>query len=494
MRAALARCALASAAAAALACAPREAAANGRMPGASQLLFSPTDPNLVILRVTFGILVSQDAGATWSWMCEAAVPNIPKEYDPMLGLTANGSLVATVLVSLDRTPDLGCTWTPLACPIPQLSFVDVAVRPNAPHSVIALGATPSTRFGTDAGITCPGTGIDAGADAGSVYANQVLESTDDGANWSLLGTSIDPRALVTTVDAAASDPDRLYVSAFRDDVNEEGGLTRFASIYVSLDRGQHWTERRVPLDPAERAVYIAAIDPTNADRLYVRTAGGPAYGSRLLVSDDAAASFQSVLTLNAAMLGFALSQDGLKVYAGSMKDGLYAASRASLTFAKTSSISVACLATHGDEVWACSNEQSGFLVGVSKDAWKAEGATFTPKLHLCAIQSAIACPASAPGAVCAGEPLVELPSRLSCPTDAGAGAGDAEAGAIDEDAAAGGPVIPIGQPEKPSCGCAIRWNAGIAGFGLTAAIGAATVLRRRRRKSNEEKRMTNSDF
>ena len=108
------------------------------------------------------------------------------------------------------------------------------------------------------------------------------------------------------------------------------------------------------------------------------------------------------------MLGFALSQDGLKVYAGSLEDGLHMASRDSLTFTKRSTQSIACLATHGSDVWACSKEQSGFLAGVSSD----DGATFTPKLHLCGIQAPITCPAGSMGAACTGAEFAALPGRL----------------------------------------------------------------------------------
>ena len=37
---------------------------------------------------------------------------------------------------------------------------------------------------------------------------------------------------------------------------------------------------------------------------------------------------------------------------------------------------VQCLATRGDELWTCSAEVSGFVLGVSTD----DGATFTAKL------------------------------------------------------------------------------------------------------------------
>ena len=74
--------------------------------------------------------------------------------------------------------------------------------------------------------------------------------------------------VVETVEVARSDAQRLYVSAVRgEDAQREG------FVLTSKDRGAHWTTHKVPLDAAERTPFLAAVDPQNADRVYVRTAG-----------------------------------------------------------------------------------------------------------------------------------------------------------------------------------------------------------------------------
>ncbi len=96
-----------------LAAPPREARANGRLPTASQLLFSPSDPSLILLRTTFGILVSHDGGATWDWLCEAALGIASSQIiDPNVGITANGTVVAGFLDTLLISPNTGCDWAP----------------------------------------------------------------------------------------------------------------------------------------------------------------------------------------------------------------------------------------------------------------------------------------------------------------------------------------------------------------------------------------------
>jgi hypothetical protein len=335
-------------------------------------------------------------------------------------------------------------------------IADIAVRPDA-HAVVALTSTVSD-------------------DAGTRHS-QVLQSADDGAHWTALGVPLAPDLLVTTIEVAASDPHRLYVSATRG-----FGPTRTASLYVSDDEGATWIERPTPGDPGyESSIYIGGVDPFDADRVYVRTIRslpGP-QPSRLLVTTDAGQSFQSVLALRDPMLGFALSSDGSKVYAGSVADGLFVGDRATMAFSHRSSIHVHCLASRGSELWACSDRlsggvdasasQSGFLAGVSTD----DGANFTPRLHIDSVQSPVACGVSAQSsfacgadanaAQCSGEPFTRLCAAFGCQGDAGVASG-----------AAGAAV------GSSSCRCAFARDRGMAAADLVALAALAAAAKRRR--------------
>ncbi|HEV3193829.1 MAG TPA: hypothetical protein VGY54_25160 [Polyangiaceae bacterium] len=384
---------LAAASAAALLLTTPVAFANGRFPASNQLLFSPSDANLVVLRATFGIVISHDGGATWRWLCEDVLGvSSSTTVDPLLGLTASGGIVAAPLLTngLAVSGDTGCNWSTATGPLANQLVKDFAVRREAPDIVVALTSAYSQ---------------DAGPEGGPGYVQQTYQSINDGADWSAIGTPIDPTALATTIEVAPSDAARLYVSAVRG-----ADATRAASLFVSTSGGADWIERPVALDSAnETAIYIAAVDPTSADRVYLRTAGSTAgKASRLLVTNDAGLTFAEVLKLSGQMLGFALSPDGAKVYAGSAEQGLFIATRDGLSFHNTSTIHVQCLATRGTELWACSDEASGFIAGVSID----DGATFKSKLHLVA-QPLIACSADAAATVqCGGASLRALCQSL----------------------------------------------------------------------------------
>jgi len=373
------------------------ATANGRFPAANRILLSPSNPDLVIVRATYGILPSFDHGGTWRFLCEDVL-GLPQSAssDPALGLTASGALVAGLLLpaGLDVSADTGCNWSCAGGLLANEMIADVVVRPDSPHTVLALTAT--VYFD----------------DAGGGQHSQVVQSSDDGSHWAAVGTPIDPRYLVTTLEVAPSDAHRLYVSA-------ANGFapTRNAVLFVSAPDGT-WIPRPVPLDARyETNIYIGGVDPSDADRVYIRTDGDR---SRLLVTTDAGQSFAAVLNLTGPMLGFALSPDGAKIYAGSVEDGLFAGDRTSMAFARQSPVRVRCLATRGSELWACSDESSGFFAGVSTD----QGVTFTPKLHPDSVQAPIACAVSAQGpygcgadanaAQCSGPPYERICATLGC--------------------------------------------------------------------------------
>ncbi len=355
------------------------------------------------------------------------------------------------------SPDTGCSWT-AARPLQGQFVKDVAVQSNAAHSALAITATYST---------------DAAGDAGAGYVQQVFQSTDDGATWSPLGAPLAPNALVTSIEAAAGDPARLYVSAFRDPLGgAANGGARTAVLFASSDGGAHWTERPVPFDPTtETAAYIAAVDPVDADRVYVRTSGT----SRLLVTTDGGQSFQVALSLTSQMLGFALSSDGSTVYVGSKEQGLFVAPRSALSFRNVSAIHVECLATHGADLWACADEPSGFIAGVSQD----DGATFTAKLHLAGIRAPLACEsADAAAARCSGAPFEQLCASLaSCPPESGSAGPSVDGGTFGA------------QPNaRGTGGCSTARGDGAAAIGAVLALAAIASTRRRSAKGSRSAR------
>jgi hypothetical protein len=372
--------------------APEEAFANGRIPRSNQIVFAPNRADTLLLRTTFGVLFSRDRGAHWDWICETGM-QYSGSQDPLYTILANGTIAATAIEGLILGEPAACNFRLAKGELMGRTFVDLSSAKNAPTSMVAL------------------TGDFLGAsDAGFQFRSDIFRSDDSGQSFTKISSSLDPSILTQTIDLAPSNPDVLYVSGTRGDQTPTGVFLR------SDDRGASWQEYPITLVNREIGPFIAAVDPNNHKRVYVRTAGASAsLAARLLVTDDGGETFREVFRLKEEMPGFALSQNGGTVYLGGPADGLWKASAQDLVFRKVSDVQVQCLATRprpsaadsggGDEVrdggstgeggggsteelFACSNEISGFLLGRSLD----EGTTFQGFLRFRDIRGPLACP------------------------------------------------------------------------------------------------------
>jgi hypothetical protein len=435
-----------------------EARGNGRFPAASQLVGSPRDPSFLALRTTFGILVSHDGGKAWDWICETAIGYGGTVQDPPLGMMQLG-LVAGTTRGLAASLDDGCSWS-FALDEP---VIDLVVRRDDTHAALVL----TSRY------VAPG---DSGL---NTYSAKVFATRDDGAHWAEQGGAIDPGVLVETIEIAASDPHRVYLSGARETIAADGAIAPVGVIYTSMDDGAHYVKSEIALDAAsESAPFISAVDPANADRLYVRVKG--THGSRVLVSDDAGKTFRTVFTGAGDLLGFALSGDGAMIYVGGPKDGLLAASRTALSFEKRSSTPVQCLAAMGNTLYACTSDSRGYA-GQSLQVSTDDGATLVPMFHLSCVRGALGCPAASPTAACASNFSSTVGSILGpsqcdggviAPADGGSAADAAGGGDVASEDAGGAGSDANGRGSAHDGGC----GAGGGGAGSTAISAFALLL------------------
>jgi hypothetical protein len=457
--------------------------ANGRYPAANQLVISPVDPHLLVLRSTFGVLVSRDAGAHWDWVCEDAIGfgEAGTDEDPAIGVTQSAAILAGTQEGLTVSPDTGCSWSF----VPNVSqwAVDVSVRRDQPASALAL----SRSFYGNVG------------DGGTTFSPALFSTVDNGATWAPYGAPLDPRIAAETVDSAPSDHRYVYVSGFLVVAGIPQGL-----LLASVDDGATWTPYQVPIDPlADIDVLIGGVDPTNPLRVYLRVVRTT--GSQLVVTDDGGKTFRTVLTTTVGMPGFAISPDGSKVYLGG-DDGVRVAPSATLTFTKVSDQTVGCLAASQTTLYACASlvDSSSYVLAASTD----DGATFAPILHMCDIRGPLACGPGTSEEVCVGEwPLQREsiapdagPTGCPPPQEAGAESGS-EGGVADAgtDVDAGEPADASsdagqpGEPHKGGCSCG---TVGIAGTVVDACLAPLLVTglmfalqtRRRKRQPKAERR------
>lgn len=464
LRARLQRAAtLAAAVTSALAALPSPAAANGVFPAADQIVFDPSDPARAVARMTYGLLTTRDGGATWHWICERAVG-----YDdtdgvyPPIAMAAGGRVLAGLRNGIAIGTEGGCGWAS-AVELAGQEVIDLSVRQGDPSHVVAV--------------------------AGGV-GPRLWVSRDGGASWAVAGAPMPPGFHARTIDVAPSDPRRVYVSGL---VNTDGTVQ--GALVRSVDGGETWEAAVVPGSTTARAPYIAGIDPSDADVLYVRLAGAP--GS-LLVSMDGGATFDAVFETEGFVRAFAISPDGATVAVGSDIDGVWRAPSSTLDFEKVSSVAPRCFAWTQAGLHACATEfLDGFTIGRSVDG----GATFETLLRQPCLRGPLVCAAGTPtGDLCPWDwPRIALMTgHEDCAPDAGLPDGESDAGTATSGAAGTGgatavsgggssqaPASPGSEPRLGDGGCGCRTGGESKGWAsaLAAAVLAAAAVARRQRRT-----------
>ena len=333
------------------------ARANGRMPGATELSLSGSDPSYLLARATYGLVQSFDRGASWSWICEQAI-DVSGETDPPLAPTADGSLIllpltGSTLISRDR----GCSWSSVPGPLQDRKAVDLTHDPGDHGRVLVVTSTVDT-IDSQGLIT---------------YENVLVETRDSGARWSEIG-KLRSDFKIETIEVAASDPRRIYVSGTASENPLIGVIER------SEDGGQTWVRTTLDLPPTSGSLFISAIDPHRPDRLWVRVpANGDRFGlfpAMLLMSNDKGASFAMLAGTTRGMLGFALSPDGTQLSYGGPADGLFVGpADGGGEFVHVSDLSVRCVRWTESGMYVCGTEPNDpFSIGISTDS----GASFQP--------------------------------------------------------------------------------------------------------------------
>jgi hypothetical protein len=363
-----------------------------------------------------GYFVTTDAGATWSWMCEAGVGYDDEEVYPGALLKSGTLVVSTGFGGVAASAD-GCGFSPWL-PSEQPFIADVRHSPIASAAVLALEARAE----------------------GEAFVNQLWQSSD-GFRWQALGEPFAPEVLASSF--AISNEGELYVG-----VSGPSG----AELWHSADLGQNWQESQVTAEAGVTLRVIGATGSGDAARVFVivdytQTEGLTVSGDRALASVDGGQNFSTLLQATGDLSSWSLSKDGARLAVGGHNDGIFVLEDAknltnTAVLPRVSYKPVHALAWGDDgRLYAAGHEATdGFSVGVSADA----GRIFEPLFALCQVQGPLACAAdSSVGSQCqsAGETgwdvRKEVASSTACTPPS-------------PEAAPNGPVTPDGSAAGPS--------------------------------------------
>lgn len=347
--------------------APSVAHADGAFPDAQSVLLPRDRPRQIILAATFGLVFSDDDGATWSYACEqAGATSLGMQYS--VGPPPEDRIYAVASSRAPVSADGGCTWQLAGGALAGTVVTDVFPDPTHAKRVFAIALS-----------------ADSGAPSSSVY-----RSLDGGLTYASASLVAPADATVTGVEAAASDATRIYATI------AQGTTVVNPSLARSEDGGDTWTT--VSLAAALGAVKpsLITVDPTDAQRVFLRLASGASglpTQEALAVTSDGGASWTTPLVLpGGTIMGFARLSGGALIVAATDAVGpvIYRSDDGGVTFAPTRvAFHPKGLAVRDDVVFVATSEFAGdgFALASSEDG----GKSWKPRLAFADISGVRAC-------------------------------------------------------------------------------------------------------
>ena len=270
--------------------APRPARANGAFPESYQLVLPADRPRQIVLATNFGLIISDDGAATWTWTCE-------RDATAMGSALRRGGAAAARPLLLDvdaRGPRL------LGRPLVHLGHVgrqpsttvlanDYFPDPTNPMRVYALGAKP------------------ASDDDGPAAGHRVGRRRHD---LRRRRSSRRPRGSRSRAcERARSARRTLYVSTY--------SIKGFhPTLQRSTDGGAHWTPIDVEPSIGANSFRIIAVDPGDARILTVRVIGTT--GESLAISRDGGMTFTKVVDVAGQLTGYVRLDSGTILVSGAL--------------------------------------------------------------------------------------------------------------------------------------------------------------------------------
>jgi photosystem II stability/assembly factor-like uncharacterized protein len=329
--------------------------AHAGLPETSNVNVRRGHPEDMLVGASFGVAISRDSGATWRWICRAAMGNGAWNPESYVWREA-GDILAATGEALLRSPDGGCSWSKHAS-FANLWVTGLAAHPTDDRVLYAITGRPSQN-------------------------NGVFRSDDGGETWA--PTALRRQGLILNgVRVSPGDPRRVYASG------EEGDRLL---LFRSDDGGATWHEYAQPLPELTRPydLVVVAVDPASADGVWVRVSSQAQ--THLLRSDDGGATLKPVHVLNEVFVNMDLSSDGGVAWVGTPTTFFRGPSSGPLEAMPLPSGN-ACVLRQGETLLACgSSWVHDWALARSTD----QGTTWDPIFGLDEIQGPHQCPQGTP--------------------------------------------------------------------------------------------------
>src|SRR4051812_26603933 len=206
------------------------AKANGAFPDEFSVHLPADAPHRVLMGTNFGLVVSEDDGASWRYACEPYIVGAVSNAI-LYQMATDGTVFAASLGGLTRSSDRGCTWSRSGGMVAALSISDFFIDPNDATFILAIASNAN------------GSGIYSSHDGGSTFGSALYTTADQ----------------LNGVEIARSERGVVYATSAGSNV----------TLLRSADFGANWTPTDLKLAPGTIA-RLAAIDPADANIVYLR--------------------------------------------------------------------------------------------------------------------------------------------------------------------------------------------------------------------------------
>jgi hypothetical protein len=352
--------------------------ANGAFPDELSVQFPLDAPHRILLGTNFGMLISEDDGATWRYTCEPYVTTGSLSAAALSGAnvlmyqaTADGALLeASVDVRRSaRGTDLGCGW-PVSTFTPANPIVtDIFAAQSDPNLVLAITGTTSGTF--------------------------LVASHDGGRTFGPTPLNTDRFSVLSGVEVARSNASVVYATVLHSgNGTDDPGK---ATLRRSDDGGTTWPDSSSfvipsPTPPATPQPLILAVDPQDSSIVYLRLLSGTQ--DSIAIATNGGQSVQTVLTISGQFTSFLRATDGT-LYAGTLEGNLYVrpATPPNASFTtRTNAPHFRCLGQRfgTSDIYACGDMTvDGFSLGVSHNG----GQSFQKVMSFTELKGPLTCAA-----------------------------------------------------------------------------------------------------
>jgi len=422
----------------------RPAHADGAFPDAQTVLLPVDRPQQIILAANFGLVFSEDDGGHWQYSCESQATANGRLY--ALGAAPDDRIFSLSDFGLATTADAGCTWRLGTGPFEGGLVLDYFPDPVDPDHVVAVAEPP--------GLS-------------GLMPAQVFESRDGGVSFdSVLHPGVAAGG-VAGVEIARSDARTIYVALYETSAADALTHPRLAR---TGDGGATW--ETIDLEPmlGPARVTIAAVDASDANRIYLRVSGTGSDGRSvdgIAVSPDGGRTFAQPVKLSGGKLMTFIARAGGTVLVTGLLGATvvgYRSLDAGATFASwRPGLHPRGFGERGGTLFAATDDAAdGFALASSED----DGDTWTPRLRFGQVEAIRSCSQQACADDCWQKAIIELwPTAVCGPRPT------AEPGADGGTRPGGG-----------GGGCSAAGGVGAApGAAAAACIGALALAGARRR-------------